>query len=398
MDSKLKKSIIYIYILVNIIIFTNIYIDHEKIYNYEIYFNGKSIGCYGDLPSSKEVCESITSDINNVLISDEIQDGSFSYSKDNSNSNIKNIYGIRDSIVSSINSEGVLTKIYINNKSYGLILNENDGKNLLKRVGELFIENNKISRDNILSVDVKANIKYEKVKDKVRNVNTIDDIASNILSEENISELVNIGILCREKRLDKVAPSTVIKRRDDMYIGESISEDGVEGSKEVISDVFYKNGVKQHEKIIEEKVLTDSVDSIIYRGIKNPIMDEVAFLGSPTRGGYITSNFGPRWGSKHYGMDISGNIGDPVYAAIDGEIKECKYDGNYGNKILIQHNGEIQTIYGHLSKYEVNVGDNIVKGQLIGRVGNTGRSTGPHLHFEVRVNGSPVDPEKYLLN
>lgn len=118
----------------------------------------------------------------------------------------------------------------------------------------------------------------------------------------------------------------------------------------------------------------------------------------PTRGGYVTSNFGPRWGSTHSGMDIAGEMGDPVYSALDGKVKECRYDGSYGNKILLQHEDGIETIYGHLSKFEVKVGDEIKKGQLIGRVGSTGRSTGPHLHFEVRVNGSPVDPKKYLVN
>lgn len=112
----------------------------------------------------------------------------------------------------------------------------------------------------------------------------------------------------------------------------------------------------------------------------------------------MTSGYGERWSSFHKGIDIAGNIGDNVFAAMDGEITYAEYnDGGYGNLIIIKHEDNMSTHYGHLSEYKVKVGDKVKKGDIIGEVGNTGFSTGPHLHFELRVNNEPVDPTGYIV-
>jgi len=98
----------------------------------------------------------------------------------------------------------------------------------------------------------------------------------------------------------------------------------------------------------------------------------------------------------HTGIDISNRSGTPIYATADGKIVHAKYDGGYGNSILINHRNGINTRYGHLSRFAVKYGQEVKKGQLIGYMGTTGRSTGPHLHYEVIINSKTIDPYKYL--
>ena len=115
----------------------------------------------------------------------------------------------------------------------------------------------------------------------------------------------------------------------------------------------------------------------------------------PTNGSF-TSPFGSRWGRLHAGVDIAAPTGTPIRAADSGSVAIAGSTGGYGNYTCIQHGGGISTCYGHQSRIGVSVGQSVRQGQVIGAVGNTGNSTGPHLHFEVRVGGSPVNPMGYL--
>lgn len=112
--------------------------------------------------------------------------------------------------------------------------------------------------------------------------------------------------------------------------------------------------------------------------------------------GTFTSPFGSRWGRLHAGIDIAAPIGTPIRAADGGRVAIAGSVSGYGNYTCIQHSNALSTCYGHQSSIGVRVGQTVSKGQIIGLCGNTGRSTGPHLHFEVRVNGNPQDPMGYL--
>ena len=125
-------------------------------------------------------------------------------------------------------------------------------------------------------------------------------------------------------------------------------------------------------------------------------------MGKP-HNGEVTSHFGTRenpfsgYGAEtHSGMDFRGNIGDAVKSTAKGRVSLASYHGGYGNCIVIDHGYNLQTLYGHLSKINVKVGDEINIGQIIGEVGSTGRSTGPHLHYEVHFKGERINPELYL--
>ncbi|HLX21393.1 MAG TPA: peptidoglycan DD-metalloendopeptidase family protein [Gaiellaceae bacterium] len=112
--------------------------------------------------------------------------------------------------------------------------------------------------------------------------------------------------------------------------------------------------------------------------------------------GPITSPFGPRWGGFHPGIDIGVPEGTPIHAAAAGTVIYCGWEDGYGNLVVIDHHNGIATAYAHQSKIAVTCNENVDQGQVIGYSGCTGFCTGPHLHFEVRVNGTPVDPLGYL--
>ena len=107
----------------------------------------------------------------------------------------------------------------------------------------------------------------------------------------------------------------------------------------------------------------------------------------------VFSKFGYRHGRQHQGVDLPLKTGTPVYAAFDGRVRASEYHSGYGNLIIIRHENGLETFYGHLSKREVEVGDWVHAGDQIGLGGSTGRSTGPHLHFETRYKGFAFDPE-----
>lgn len=112
--------------------------------------------------------------------------------------------------------------------------------------------------------------------------------------------------------------------------------------------------------------------------------------------GRISSPFGPRWGRMHKGLDIAVPIGTQVKAAADGKVKFSGWNGSYGNLVIIDHGNGVETRYAHLDRLVAQVGQKVSRGQVVAYSGNTGVSTGPHLHFEIRLNGEAYDPQKYL--
>ncbi|MEP3264647.1 MAG: M23 family metallopeptidase, partial [Hyphomicrobiales bacterium] len=122
----------------------------------------------------------------------------------------------------------------------------------------------------------------------------------------------------------------------------------------------------------------------------------------PLKTGKITSQFGRRLDpfmkryALHSGMDFKAPIGTPVYATGPGKVVKASWNGGYGRLVEIQHAGNITTRYAHLSRIDVKVGDSVTSGKVIGRVGSTGRSTGPHLHYETRLGKKAVNPGRFI--
>ncbi len=112
--------------------------------------------------------------------------------------------------------------------------------------------------------------------------------------------------------------------------------------------------------------------------------------------GHVTSDFGERGSRYHYGIDLKLYKGDPVKSCFEGTVRISQYSKSYGHVVVVRHNNGLETLYAHLSKRKVEPGDHVEAGELIGLGGNTGRSSGAHLHFECRYMGEPIDPKDVI--
>ncbi len=188
---------------------------------------------------------------------------------------------------------------------------------------------------------------------------------------------------------------------DDLYIGDtSVKEQGADGLALVTYDVIAVNGEEQRREPVVTAVIEEPTTTYVYRGTKEkPATASKGYFIWPVEGP-LTSYFGTRYifgsYSSHGGIDIGCPYGTIVSAADGGEVTWAGWQGTYGNLVVITHDDGTQTYYAHNSVLLVSVGDLVYQGQAIAEAGDTGRTTGPHCHFEVRINGTRVDPLDYL--
>ncbi len=191
---------------------------------------------------------------------------------------------------------------------------------------------------------------------------------------------------------------TIQKEDADLYEGRTeIKKAGIPGKAYKESYVTKINGEVVKEEVVREDVLEEPEAQIESIGTKEaPSSVGTGNFMMPSSGKF-SSPFGPRWGRMHTGIDIAAKTGTPIYASDNGIVTEARYKNNgYGNLIVVDHGNGFVTYYAHCSAIDVKVGDIVAQGDLIGKIGSTGRSTGAHLHFEVRVDGEPRDPMKYI--
>lgn len=194
-------------------------------------------------------------------------------------------------------------------------------------------------------------------------------------------------------------PFEVKEMKDpNLYVGKkSIKVSGVAGSQVVVSDVSYINGEESGRKVINTTVIKNPITEVIMVGSKPvPTKAATGIFRRPTGACIMSSNYGYRHSEFHTGVDFALSYGSPVVAADGGTVSFAGWKGGYGKLIIISHGNGLQTYYGHNSSLLVSTGQKVAKGEQIARIGSTGRSTGPHCHFEVRLNGRHVNPWRYI--
>lgn len=182
--------------------------------------------------------------------------------------------------------------------------------------------------------------------------------------------------------------------QDQTY--KSVVQSGQPGTAVVVAEITSIDGEEQTRTIVERTVLSQAQDEVVEVGTKNVGIGSGAFT-LPIHDYTFTSAFKWRWGRLHSGVDLAAPEGTTVSAVDNGKVILAEYsDNGYGYYVIIDHQNGFKTLYGHNSELLVSVGDIVAQGDSIALSGNTGNSTGPHLHFEIHVNDEKVDPERYL--
>lgn len=290
-------------------------------------------------------------------------------------------------IVESINTEENSRE---NNDGQSSSLSENKSEDREQLNAQLEIDNSQ-SRDKVNQVKEVKSLTEEIKVHTVKRGETLWDIARNY--SLNIDSLIGANNISNMNSIKPGQEFKILPVRGILYRvspGESISS---------ISDQFDISAetIKKDNNIAADTEL--KVDqNLILRGAKPELtyqdrLDEKLMFPINTR---ITSPYGPRWGRMHYGVDFAAPMGSPIRAASSGRVVFSGWSGGYGKVIIIEHRKGLRTLYAHNSQLLVSERQTVDKGQVIARSGNTGNSTGPHLHFEVQINGRPENPLNYL--
>ncbi len=239
----------------------------------------------------------------------------------------------------------------------------------------------------------------------------LEDSAEQIAHYSKLTEEQRLKLDLKVARLElnNIKQATAFKEEKESLISNAVDE--LNERSELIEKIISSIGIKIPKKkddddskhsgglFIQEP--DSDRDLILFKADK--YLNAIRYLpfGRPVKG-TITSRFGKREDpinhktAYHTGIDFRGKVGDPIYATADGVVKKSFRNGGYGNFVVIDHGNGYSTAFGHMLKYLVHKGDRVKRGQLIGLIGNTGRSTGSHLHYEIRLDHRAINPYKFL--
>jgi murein DD-endopeptidase MepM/ murein hydrolase activator NlpD len=245
---------------------------------------------------------------------------------------------------------------------------------------------NKVSEKELLAANPDVNPKA------LKEGNKITVIKPGAMVNMEVSKLVTVD--------EKIKHKVIEKKTDEMYEGDTeVKKEGKNGKRVVTSRIQTINGKEIANTAIVEIVKSKPVTEVLLVGTaeRPPSIGDGKYRWPLDPGTYrISSEFGARWGRNHNGIDLACPTGTNVYAADGGIVTWAGYKGTFGNLVIINHQNGYETYYAHNSQLLVSVGDEVYEGMHIAESGNTGRSTGPHCHFEVRTGGVPYNPRNYL--
>lgn len=304
------------------------------------------------------------------------------------------------------NEEVVVRNTYVEPDS---ILNETQAEEQLLAPKKEVVEYTLTEGDNVWDIAMQYDTTVERIKEL--NPDITDETTmqiGEIIKVEKETPILSMTTV-EEATYKQLIPAEIqYVEFSNLYKGQTqVYQEGNDGLKEVTVSVTKVNGEEVNRELVSETVLSEPVIKVIGYGVKEKPVETTEETSSstsssnfihPLKGaGYTSSTYGSRWGSFHKGIDFAASAGTPIYASAGGKVVYSGYNsGGYGNLIIIEHSNGLQTYYAHCSRLYVNVGAQVSKGQRIAGVGTTGNSTGNHLHFEIRKNGTPVNPSNYL--
>lgn len=291
--------------------------------------------------------------------------------------------------------------VTVEGHNVALVDSEEDAREVVKEVA-----NNYKNEETVdIEIEEKTEPKAMSIQhgDPKPDTMTVPEAVDEITAKENVT-VVTTEI---EETKEPVKFEEDVRKTDNLFVGQSkVKRKGKKGLKKVTKEVTKENGEVVKTKVKEQVLLKKPKQQVKLVGTKaNPqegvIASEESIEGTgrlarPVSAINITSQFGPRWGRTHRGVDLAMPSGSSISAADKGTVVFAGYSGSYGNLVKIDHGNGMMTYYAHCSAIIAGNGQVVKKGQTIAKVGSTGRSTGPHLHFEVLINQSNVNPMNYL--
>lgn len=411
---------------------------------FNVFFGDKQIGTVRD----KQTAENMLGELK-VFLSDYeekeklLTKSDLTFEKTHVGENeLVQVQSMKDSILQEISFNVLAYSILVDGKKIGTVKTKEEAQQVINGVKQPFIDDVKARNGELESIQMLESIEIKGDDAPLTAIKNVDDIVDYLrcgttqkkihkvvkgeslwsIAKNNkitVSELeqanpqfvnryLQIGdelslivpkpfvtVVTKEKIQDKTKIGFDVKYINDSRFYEDetqVKRKGVYGEKQVLALVEKQNGIEKSRDIISETVLSSPKDQIELKGTKKiPPLKGTGIFKRPTSG-KITSRYGPRWGSFHYGVDLASRTGTPIKAADSGTVSFAGYKGTYGYMVEINHGGGYTTRYAHCSKIYVKVGQKVYKDKTIAAVGSTGRSTGPHVHFEVRKYGKTMDP------
>jgi murein DD-endopeptidase MepM/ murein hydrolase activator NlpD len=250
--------------------------------------------------------------------------------------------------------------------------------------------------DTIWDIALKNDISIEEIKAANPNLNVEKIGIDDEIKFAKIVPFVNVEVVADVSSEEQIPYNTKTIMDKNLANGtKKVQQQGKNGLVQVKKHLTIVNNEVVSEDVLESKTIASAVDEVIVKGNKTPQYVATGSFIRPSRGS-LTSRFGSRWGRKHEGIDIGAPTGTPIVAADAGKVIFSGTRNGYGKCVVISHGNGVQTLYGHASKLFVKSGQSVKKGEKIAAVGSTGRSTGPHLHFEVIKNGVSKNPLNYI--
>ena len=257
-----------------------------------------------------------------------------------------------------------------------------------------------VQGDTLSEIAIKVNIPMDRIiemNDSLEDERTTLQIGQKLVITVPEPELSVVRV--EENYYEEIYDADIIYiENDNWYTNQQVvHQQPSAGFRRIVADVSFLNDREVERDILKEEIVMEAVAKVVERGTKIP----PTYI-RPISGGRQSSPFGrrsaPTKGAStyHKGIDWATPTGTPVYASCGGTVTRAGWGSGYGYVVYIDHEDGRQTRYGHLSKVLVSVGDTVKQGERIALSGNTGVSTGPHLHFEILINGTQVDPLKYL--
>jgi murein DD-endopeptidase MepM/ murein hydrolase activator NlpD len=392
--NRCKKYIVIAAVSVTIGV-SYVYITDNKPNAYEVCVGDKIVAYIKEDNNAIDAIRAIGEEVEKRFGSSELKSILTFNRAQVTNSFITDKSKLRNAVLTNASIEVEAYALLSDGKEIAIVGNEAEGKQVLDKLREYYLAKSGIA---VKESKIKNNITYSKKKGILSKIQDVDKIVEAIIDVNSKAKkpIVSVELVGTTETKQTISPPTTITYSDDMPVGQSkVTSSGKEGQKLVVKEIVIENNKIMSSRFISEKVITAAQEKVIVKGKKTAAATSKALLASPSRG-TISSNFGMRWGKMHEGMDIAAPVGQPILAALDGTVTFAGWQNGYGNFIKLKHSGGVETAYGHCSKIEVKVGESVEKGEKIGEVGSTGNSTGPHLHFEVLVNGQQKNPAGYL--